>query len=41
MKEQPVYSRILLELSGEMMGSDGKAIDMQMLNSLASQLSEL
>jgi uridylate kinase len=41
MKEQPVYSRILLELSGEMMGSNGKAIDMQMLNSLASQLSEL
>ena len=41
MKDRPVYNRVLLELSGEMMGSDGKAIDMQVLNSLTSQLSEL
>ena len=41
MKDRPVYNRILLELSGEMMGSDGKAIDMQVLNSLTSQLIEI
>jgi uridylate kinase len=41
MRDRPVYNRVLLELSGEMMGADGEAIDMRMLNSLASQLSEL
>lgn len=41
MNEKPIYKRVLLELSGEMMGSDGKAIDIQTLNSLASQLNEL
>ncbi len=41
MRDQPVYSRVLLELSGEMMAGDGKAIDMRMLRSLASQLAEI
>jgi uridylate kinase len=41
MKDQPVYSRVLLELSGEMMAGGGKAIDMGMLGSLASQLGEI
>ena len=41
MKDQPVYSRILLELSGEMMGGPEKAIDLAMLDSLASQLGEI
>lgn len=41
MDSQPVYSRALLELSGEMMGSDGKAIDMATLGSLVSQLNEI
>ena len=41
MKDQPVYSRILLELSGEMIGGSGKAIDMAVLDSLASQLGEI
>jgi uridylate kinase len=41
MKDQPVYSRVLLELSGEMMAGGGKAIDMEMLSSLASQLGEI
>jgi len=41
MEEKPIYRRILLELSGEMMGSDGKAIDPKTLESLSSQLGEL
>jgi len=41
MKDQPVYNRVLLELSGEMMGSSEKAIDMVVLGSLASQLGEI
>jgi uridylate kinase len=41
MRDQPVYNRVLLELSGEMMGGDGKAIDAKTLNSLSSQLSEI
>lgn len=41
MKDQPVYNRILLELSGEMMGGSGKAIDAAALDSLASQLGEI
>ena len=41
MKHQPVYNRVLLELSGEMMAGAGKAIDMEMLSSLALQLGEI
>ena len=41
MEAKPIYNRILLELSGEMMGSSGKTIDIQMLESLSSQLGEL
>jgi len=41
MKDQPAYRRVLLELSGEMIGSDEEAIDLKMLNSLASQLCEI
>jgi uridylate kinase len=41
MKDRPIYSRVLIELSGEMMGSSGKAIDMDILSSLASQLGEI
>jgi len=41
MGNQPIYDRVLLELSGEMMAGAGKAIDMVILNSLASQLSEI
>ena len=38
MNDQPAYDRVLLELSGEMMGSPEKAIDMAALGSLVSQL---
>lgn len=41
MNDQPVYNRVLLELSGEMMGSPENAIDMAALGSLVSQLSEI
>ena len=41
MEDGPVYNRVLLELSGEMMAGAGKAIDMEMLGSLASQLGEI
>lgn len=41
MKNKPVYNRVLLELSGEMMGKAGKAIDMEILGSLVSQLGEI
>jgi uridylate kinase len=41
MKDKPVYNRVLLELSGEMMGSPGKAIDTAVLDSLVSQLGEI
>jgi uridylate kinase len=41
MKNRPVYNRVLLELSGEMMGGAGKAIDMNRLESLAAQLDEI
>ena len=41
MKNQPVYNRVLLELSGEMMGSPEKVIDMAALDSLVSQLGEI
>lgn len=41
MNDQPAYDRVLLELSGEMMGSPGKTIDMAALSSLVSQLSEI
>ena len=41
MKEHPIYKRILLELSGEMMGSDDQTIDPAVLQSLTSQISEL
>ena len=41
MNNKQVYKRVLLELSGEMMGSSGKAIDMEVLGSLVSQLSEI
>jgi uridylate kinase len=41
MKDQPVYNRVLLELSGEMMAGAGNAIHTEMLGSLASQLGEV
>jgi uridylate kinase len=41
MKDVPVYKRVLLELSGEMMAGDGNAIHMETLGSLASQLGEI
>ena len=41
MKDQPVYNRMLLELSGEMMAGSGKAIDLEKLDPLASQLVEI
>jgi uridylate kinase len=41
MGNKPVYNRVLLELSGEMMGSGQKTIDPDMLESLSSQLGEL
>lgn len=41
MKDRPVYNRVLLELSGEMMAAAGNAIDMGMLDSLAFQLGEI
>lgn len=41
MKDQPFYNRVLLELSGEMMGSPEKAIDITVLASLVSQLGEI
>ncbi|MGB9597622.1 MAG: UMP kinase [Candidatus Poribacteria bacterium] len=41
MKESPIYKRILLELSGEMMGTDGKTIDPNVLHSLTSQIKEI
>ncbi|HGE71036.1 TPA: UMP kinase [Candidatus Poribacteria bacterium] len=41
MKERPIYKRILLELSGEMMGSKDRTIDPDVLHSLTSQISEL
>ncbi len=41
MKDQPVYNRVLLELSGEMLGSPEKTINMDVLGSLVSQLGEI
>ena len=41
MRDRPVYSRVLLELSGEMMAGNGETVDLEMLNSLASQLDEI
>lgn len=41
MENRPVYNRVLLELSGEMMGAAGKCIDMERVRSLASQLGEI
>jgi uridylate kinase len=41
MENRPVYDRVLLGLSGEMMAGAGKPIDMEMLNSLAFQLAEI
>lgn len=41
MKYNPVYNRILLELSGEMMAGNGNTIDVKTLNSLIPQLAEL
>ncbi len=41
MKDQPVYNRVLLELSGEMMGSSERAVDTEVLGSLVSQLGEI
>ncbi len=41
MKEHSIYKRILLELSGEMMGSDGKTIDPDVLHSLIFQIKEI
>ena len=41
MENRPVYNRVLLELSGEMMGGAGNAIDTKKLESLAAQLDEI
>lgn len=41
MENQPIYKRVLLELSGEMMGGVGKVIDPKMLSSIAFQLGEI
>ncbi len=41
MKDQPKYKRVLLELSGEMMGSENAPIDTETLNSVASQLKDI
>jgi len=41
MNYKPVYNRILLELSGEMMAGNGNTIDIKVLNSLIPQLAEL
>jgi len=41
MKNQPAYNRVLLELSGEMMGSAESAMNMERLESLAAQLGEI
>ncbi len=41
MKECPKYKRVLLELSGEMMGSEKAPIDTEILNSVASQLKDI
>lgn len=41
MKDEPIYNRVLLELSGEMMAGNGNAIHVETLNSLASQLGEI
>jgi len=41
MKDRPVYNRVLIELSGEMLAGDGKAINMQRLDSLAAQLGDI
>ena len=41
MNDGPIYKRILLELSGEMMAGAGKAIDVSKLESLAAQLSDV
>ncbi len=41
MKDKPVYNRVLLELSGEMLAGDGNTIHITALNSLASQLGEI
>lgn len=38
---KPVYKRVLIELSGEMMGSDDDPIDMAHLSSVARQLGEV
>lgn len=41
MKDRPKYKRVLLELSGEMMGSEKAPIDTEMLSSVASQLKDI
>lgn len=41
MKDRPIYKRVLLELSGEMMGSKDAPIDTEMLSSVASQLKDI
>lgn len=41
MKDRPKYKRILLELSGEMMGSENASIDTLILSSVASQLEDI
>lgn len=41
MKDKPIYNRVLLELSGEMMAGDGGTIDIEKLNLLVSQLAEI
>jgi len=41
MDSRPVYNRVLLELSGEMMAGNDKTVDMEVLNSLSAQLIEL
>lgn len=41
MKDCPKYKRVLLELSGEMMGSEKSPIDTEILNSVADQLKNI
>lgn len=41
MENRPVYKRILLELSGEMMGKSGNTIDPDVLHSLTLQIKEI
>jgi len=41
MKDQPAYKRVLIELSGEMMGSQSSPIDVENLTIVARQLAEI